>query len=90
MVNEILSAIHHLLPDRIFILLPDKATPELVFYSEECKAVVRTDESLPVFVVINRLDGKMIAWGEGQTITDAARQAMTILEAMQQERRHAA
>ena len=90
MVNEILSAIHHVLPDRIFILLPDRATPELVIYSERCKAVVRTDENLPVFVVISRQDGKLITWGECQTVADAAQQAMRVLESTQGNERNAA
>ena len=90
MVNEILSAIHPLLPDRLFILLPDRSTRELVIYSEECKAVVSTDESLPVFVVINRRDGKLVARGEGQTIIDAARQAVDVLETVQIDHRNAA
>jgi len=85
MVNEILSAIHPLLPDKLFILLPDRSTPELVIYSERCKAVVRTEESLPVFVVINRDDGKLVAWGEGQTVVDAARQAVELLQTMRVE-----
>ena len=86
MINEVLAAVHHLLPERLFILLPNSTDPELVIYSEEFKAVVRTDETLPVFVVMSRQNGKLITWGEGRTVLDAAQQAVHVLELSQPSR----
>lgn len=80
MINDVLNAIHHLLPDRLFILLPNRSDPELVIYSDDCKAVVRADDGMPVFVVLHRGDGSLITWGEGRTVLDAAQQALNVLD----------
>lgn len=80
MINDVLNAIHHLLPDRLFILLPSHADPELVIYSDDYKAVVRADDGMPVFVVLHRRDGSLVTWGEGRNVLDAAEQAVNILD----------
>lgn len=79
MINEVLAAIHDMLPERIFILLPNNSDPDLVLYSDECKATVRIDNNLPVFVVVGRHDGKLLTWGEGTSVMDATRQAVGVL-----------
>ncbi len=80
MINEVLSAIHPLLPERVFILLPSDTEPDLVIYSDQYKATIHLDVSLPVCVVVNRNDGRFFTWGEGLTVADAARQAMDVLQ----------
>ena len=90
MINEVLNAIHQLLPDRLFILLPNHTDPELVIYSDAYKAVVRADDGLPVFVVLDRRDGKLMTWGEGRDVIDAAQQAVDVLDKNQGAPRRAA
>ena len=80
MINEVLAAIHEMLPERIFILLPNNSDPDLVLYSQECKATVRVDSNLPVFVVVGRNDGKLVTWGEGVSVMDATQQAVRALQ----------
>lgn len=90
MINEVLAAIQDTLPERIFILLPNNSDPDLVIYSDECKATVRVDNNLPVFVVVGRQDGRLVTWGEGASVMDAARQAMVVLESKPSRHRTAA
>lgn len=90
MINEVLSAIHQLLPGRFFMLLPNGTNPELVIYSQQFKAVVRADDNLPVFVVMHRSDGKLMTWGEGRTVLDAAQQAVHVLETRESAKKWAA
>ncbi len=90
MINEVLAAIHPLLPERVFILLPNDTEPDLIIYSDKYKATVHFDSNLPVFVVVNRNDGTLLTWGEGLTVTDATRQAMSVLESSSAPRTNAA
>lgn len=83
MINEVLAAIQPVLSERVLILLPNESEPDLVIYNGQYKATVKFDSNLPVFVVVNRNDGSLLTWGEGLTVTDATRQAMSVLESSQ-------
>jgi hypothetical protein len=80
MIDEVLAAIHDMLPERIFILLPNNADPDRVLYSDEWKATVRIDNDLAVFVVVGRHDGELMTWGEGTSVVDATWQAVDVLQ----------
>ncbi len=90
MINEVLAAIHPLLPERVFILLPNNTEPDLVVFTDKYKATIHYDNNLPVFVIVNRSDGRLVTWGEGVTIADAAQQAMNMLSQSQESRGKAA
>lgn len=78
-MTEILDAISAVLPDSFVLMIPGQDEEELVIYADRYKAMIRCREDLPVFVIVDRANKRLVTWGEGQTVLDACKSAITIL-----------